>query len=67
MTLQQYLKKGDLRAFAKSIGKSRQIVYDYLDGKCQPTLRTAFLIEEVTGGKVDVYSWKAQKPAGRHQ
>ena len=48
---------GGATAFAKQIGATRQTVYNYIVGKRFPTLEKAYLIEQVSKGKILTTEW----------
>lgn len=54
MTLQSYLKKHQIsqEAFAKSLGVSKGLVWQWLNGRTEITGRWAVEIERVTQGEI---------------
>ena len=54
MTIPQYIKAEGLQkqAFADAIGISRQALHMLIKKRCKPSLKTAFAIQKVTGGKI---------------
>lgn len=54
MRLSEYLKNSDKALFAEGIGVSRQALHNYISGKHMPNLKTAWIIEEATGGRVTI-------------
>ena len=54
MTLHSYLKKHEIsqEAFAKSLGVSKGLVWQWLNGRTKITGRYAVAIERVTAGEI---------------
>lgn len=55
--LQKYLKTNKVKPLAQLLGVTQVTVYNWKKGATIPSVRQAILIDRLTKGQVDVYSW----------
>lgn len=55
--LKTYLKFNKVKPLAKLLGVTQVTVYNWKKGATIPNVRQAILLDRLTKGQVDVYSW----------
>lgn len=58
-------KHGRATELARSLGVSRQTIYQYMRGKKIPGIDNQVAIAQLTDGKVPVLAWPERRPTGR--
>ena len=59
MKLREFLNKNPLTVveLSRKLGVSRQIIYSWMNGTCEPRVSQALKIESLTGGAVTAKDW----------